>query len=110
LLTELISFVFIPFLFLPYRISLLYFYCFHLSELLSENRACATLYSSNHCGTANQAPALESKCNGWERCKIRDVAVVGRARVAAETFAEILNGFGDTVSWRSMVSLEKFGR
>ena len=38
---------------------------------------------------------------------IRDVAVVGRAKVAAETFAEILNGFGDTVSWRSMVSLNR---
>ena len=34
----------------------------------------------------------------------RDPTVVGRARVAAETFAEILNGFVDVISWKSMVS------
>lgn len=74
---------------------------------MSEQRNCANLYSSSHCGTPHQAAVLDLKCQNWERCMIRDVAVVGRAKVAAETFAEILNGFGDTVSWRSMVSLNR---
>ena len=39
----------------------------------------------------------------WERCAARDPTVVGRARVTAETFAEILNGFVDVVSWKTMV-------
>lgn len=29
--------------------------------------------------------------------------MVGRARVTAETFAEILNGFVDAVSWKTML-------
>jgi hypothetical protein len=28
---------------------------------------------------------------------------VGRVRVGAETFAEILNGFVDVISWKTMV-------
>ena len=39
----------------------------------------------------------------WQRCSARDPANVGRARVAAETVAEIVNGFVDVVSWKSML-------
>lgn len=50
-----------------------------------------------------QAPALTEACATWQRCAARDPTVVGRARVTAETFAEILNGFVDAVSWKTMV-------
>lgn len=50
-----------------------------------------------------QAPALTEACEAWRRCAARDPTVVGRARVTAETFAEILNGFVDVVSWKTMV-------
>lgn len=33
----------------------------------------------------------------------RDPAVVGRARVGAETFAGVINSFVDAISWRTML-------
>jgi Di-sulfide bridge nucleocytoplasmic transport domain len=35
----------------------------------------------------------------------RDPTVVGRARVSAETFAEIVNSFIEPISYKTMVSL-----
>lgn len=49
-------------------------------------------------------PALATACAAWQKCSAKDPAIVGRARVAAETVAEIVNGFVDVVSWKSMVS------
>lgn len=72
-------------------------------DTLSEITACASAYTANRCGTDLQAPALASACKNWERCSARDPAVVGTARVTAETFAEILNGFVDSVSWKTML-------
>ncbi len=71
-------------------------------DTLSEITACAAAYTANRCGTDLQAPALAHACSNWERCSARDPAVVGTARVTAETFAEILNGFVDSVSWKTM--------
>lgn len=33
----------------------------------------------------------------------RDPAVIGRAKVGAETFAEVINSFVDHISWKTMV-------
>lgn len=73
------------------------------TDTLSEITACASAYTANRCGTELQAPALMAACKNWERCSARDPAVVGTARVTAETFAEILNGFVDSVSWKTML-------
>jgi len=35
----------------------------------------------------------------------RDPAAVGRAQVGAETFAGVVNGFVDPISWKTMVRL-----
>nr|CDI52317.1 conserved hypothetical protein [Melanopsichium pennsylvanicum 4] len=72
-------------------------------DTLAEITACTAAYTANRCGTDLQAPALASACKNWERCSARDPAVVGTARVTAETFAEILNGFVDSVSWKTML-------
>ncbi|KAI3618395.1 hypothetical protein CBS9595_002758 [Malassezia furfur] len=75
------------------------------TEYLGEIAACSSAYETNRCGTELQAPALAEACATWQRCASRDPTVVGRARVTAETFAEILNGFVDAVSWKTMVRL-----
>ena len=71
-------------------------------EYLGDISACSAAYKSNRCGTDLQAPALAEACATWQRCASRDHKIVGRARVTAETFAEILNGFVDAVSWKTM--------
>lgn len=73
-------------------------------EFLGEIEACSQSYHLNKCGTEHAVPALASACASWQRCSAKDPAIVGRARVAAETVAEIVNGFVDVVSWKSMVS------
>ncbi|PKI84231.1 hypothetical protein MVES_001435 [Malassezia vespertilionis] len=72
---------------------------------IGEIAGCNAAYAANRCGTDLQAPALTEACATWHRCGSRDHTVVGRARVTAETFAEILNGFVDAVSWKTMVRL-----
>jgi Di-sulfide bridge nucleocytoplasmic transport domain len=64
---------------------------------------CAERFRLNRCGTDMAVPALDGACAQWARCMARDPAIVGKARVAAETFAEIVNGFVDVISWKSMI-------
>jgi hypothetical protein len=73
-------------------------------EFLSEIEACSHSYHLNKCGTDGAVPALATACASWQKCSAKDPAIVGRARVTAETVAEIVNGFVDVVSWKSMVS------
>ena len=47
----------------------------------------------------------EKACLAWEACMERDVVVVGKARVVAEILAEVINGFVDVISIKTMVSL-----
>lgn len=47
---------------------------------------------------------MERKCSGWEECMGRDVVVGGKSRVVAETLAEVVNGFVDVISVKTMVS------
>lgn len=46
---------------------------------------------------------MERKCSGWEECMGRDIVVVGKTRVVAETLAEVVNGFVEVISFKTMV-------
>lgn len=48
---------------------------------------------------------MEKACVAWEKCMNRDPTVVGRARVSAETFAEIINSFIEPISYKTMVCI-----
>lgn len=63
------------------------------SEILAEMAECSKQYLRNNCMPGRRVPALENTCISWERCMNRDPTVVGRARVSAETFSEIINSF-----------------
>ena len=65
---------------------------------------CAKDYAENKCGRETRMPALESACNNWEQCMNKDPKAVGRARVSARTFAEIINSFLEPISYKTMVS------
>jgi len=47
---------------------------------------------------------MERRCADWEECMNREVVVTGKTRVVAETLAEIVNGFVDVISFKTMVS------
>lgn len=79
-------------------------------ELRAEILQCAKAYVDNRCEPATRIPAMEKRCSGWEECMGREVIVVGKTRVVAETLAEVVNGFVDVISFKTMVSALVSGR
>ncbi|KAK4701837.1 hypothetical protein P7C70_g4389, partial [Phenoliferia sp. Uapishka_3] len=94
-------------------LSLLFLYTLYtdikdrLSSLTTEMRAeilqCAKAYVDNRCAPQTRMPALARQCSGWEECMGRDPNLVGRTRVVAETLAEVVNGFVDVISFKTML-------
>ena len=73
------------------------------AETMAEMVACIREFKSNKCDSAERVPAMESMCNSWQKCMDRDPAMVGRARVSAQTFAEIITSFAEGISYKTMV-------
>lgn len=73
------------------------------ADILNEIYRCSQEYSRNNCQPGKRVPALETICNVWEDCMNRDHKMVGRARVSAETFGEIVNSFLAPIGIKSMV-------
>lgn len=64
---------------------------------------CASQYRNNLC-SSNPIPAMTHQCASWETCMNRDPTIVGRAKVGAEMIAEVVNGFVEPISWKTLVS------
>ncbi|CDK25624.1 unnamed protein product [Kuraishia capsulata CBS 1993] len=77
----------------------------YATEVLQETSLCSREYLRNNCSPGKRVPYLEKACMAWERCMNRDPASVGRAKIGAETFAEIINGFVKPISWKSIFTL-----
>ncbi|QSZ37297.1 hypothetical protein DSL72_009391 [Monilinia vaccinii-corymbosi] len=73
------------------------------AEVLSEMAHCAKQYAENRCEPSMRLPALETICNNWESCMTMDPNSVGRARISAKTFAEILDSFIQPISYKAMI-------
>ncbi|KAJ2850816.1 hypothetical protein IWW36_001631 [Coemansia brasiliensis] len=73
------------------------------AEILHEIAACSKQYVDNRCDPLMRVPAMEQACAAWEACMHRDPTKVGRARVSAETLAEIVNGFIEPISLKTML-------
>lgn len=74
-----------------------------LSDIVQEIGMCATQYKNNLC-ESNPVPAMIQQCASWKTCMDRDPTIVGRARVGAELIAEVVNGFVEPISWKTLVS------
>lgn len=74
------------------------------AEILADMNVCAKSFVENRCAAGFEVPpALRPACESWERCMNRDPKSVGRAKVSARTFAEILNGFVEPISYKALV-------
>ncbi|KAJ1726493.1 hypothetical protein LPJ61_005149, partial [Coemansia biformis] len=73
------------------------------AEILQEISSCSKQYLDNRCDPLLRVPAMEQACRAWENCMHRDPTRVGRARVSAETLAEIVNGFIEPISLKTML-------
>lgn len=72
-------------------------------DILNEISLCSNEYIRNNCMPGRRVPALEKICSNWEKCMNQDPAIVGRAKVSAETFAEIINSFIEPIGIKAMV-------
>ena len=73
------------------------------SEILAEMAVCAREFKENKCERDSRVPAMETVCDNWERCMQRDPYKVGRSRLSAGMFAEIVNSFIEPISLKAMV-------
>ncbi|KAI0706195.1 Di-sulfide bridge nucleocytoplasmic transport domain-containing protein [Cytidiella melzeri] len=71
-------------------------------DIVQEIAQCAMHYRANLC-VENPIPAMAHQCGLWETCMNRDPTKVGRARVGAELIAEVVNGFVEPISWKTLI-------
>jgi len=75
------------------------------SDIVEGIAMCSLQYRNNLC-EVNAIPAMVQQCAKWGMCMNRDPAAVGRAKVSAELIAEVVNGFIEPISWKTLVSME----
>jgi hypothetical protein len=71
------------------------------ADIVQEIAMCSVQHTNNLC--SNPIPAMAQQCAHWETCMNRDPTVVGRAKVGAELIAEVVNGFVEPISWKTLV-------
>ncbi|GAW05019.1 nuclear membrane protein [Lentinula edodes] len=60
----------------------------------------STGYRSTQWRTGNRK--MFPSCGEWELCMNRDPTKIGRARIGAELIAEVVNGFVEPISWKTL--------
>jgi len=76
----------------------------HTTRLRQEIELCTKEYHSNRCYPVEQRTQfIEKHCIQWEACMSRNPNLLSRSRIGAETFAEVMNGFVDVISWKTML-------
>ncbi|KAJ7151632.1 Di-sulfide bridge nucleocytoplasmic transport domain-containing protein [Mycena filopes] len=69
-------------------------------DIVQDIAMCALQYKNNLC--ENPLPAMAQQCAIWSTCMSRDPTIVGRAKVGAEMIAEVVNGFVEPISWKTL--------
>ncbi|KAJ7451144.1 Di-sulfide bridge nucleocytoplasmic transport domain-containing protein [Mycena latifolia] len=69
-------------------------------DIVQDIAMCALQHKNNLCD--NPLPAMAHQCAIWATCMSRDPTIVGRAKVGAEMIAEVVNGFVEPISWKTL--------
>lgn len=76
-----------------------------IAQLSVHMSKCKASYTENFCGTPHEAPIMHEECKKWEACMNQDPMAARGAKVGAQTWAGIANGFFDELSWKTIVSV-----
>ncbi|CEI99587.1 hypothetical protein RMCBS344292_13673 [Rhizopus microsporus] len=68
---------------------------------LNEQKYCQRQYEINNCSPNTRLPAIADLCENLENCLWRPLSV-SKARILAETLADIANGFSDAITVKTM--------
>lgn len=77
----------------------------YTSDAIQEISLCSREYYRNKCSIEDghkRVPALEKACTVWSKCMNRDPQLIGKSKITAETFADIVNGFVKPITWKSL--------
>jgi len=77
----------------------------YTSDAIQEISLCSREYYRNKCSIEDgqtRVPALEKACTMWSKCMNRDPQLIGKSKITAETFADIVNGFVKPITWKSL--------
>lgn len=73
-------------------------------QLRQEIEICENEYRTNRCfPIAERTKFIEQHCIEWERCMTQNPSQLSKSKIGAETFAEVMNGFVDVISLKTMV-------
>ncbi|KAH9815525.1 Di-sulfide bridge nucleocytoplasmic transport domain-containing protein [Melampsora americana] len=74
------------------------------TQLRQEIQICTDEYNNNRCFPISQRTKfIEQHCIEWERCMNQNPSLLSKSKIGAETFAEVMNGFVDVISWKTMI-------
>ncbi|EWC44755.1 hypothetical protein DRE_06533 [Drechslerella stenobrocha 248] len=74
----------------------------YIAEAQLQVEDCQSKWITNRCNPEMRVPAMEAQCLAWRSCAETDPHSLGRSKVSAEMFAEIINGFVEPISYKSM--------
>lgn len=78
----------------------------YISDISEEIALCTREYERNRCSLEHKrAPAIERTCTHWRKCMSRNPQLLGKSKLTAETFADIINGFVRPISWKALIIL-----
>ncbi|KAK6589670.1 hypothetical protein RS030_1128 [Cryptosporidium xiaoi] len=79
------------------------------TNIIEEMSLCSKQYIDNKCQPDLRVPAMESKCNEWERCMSQNPTIIARKSIfTAQIIGEILNTFFDQISFKSALFIFGF--
>ncbi|KAI8992559.1 Di-sulfide bridge nucleocytoplasmic transport domain-containing protein [Pilobolus umbonatus] len=64
---------------------------------------CNRNYLNNGCGPFLKGEYWQAFCEEWDICRQSEPLYIGRAKIATQVMGELLNGFIDPLSLKSMV-------
>ncbi|EGG12160.1 uncharacterized protein MELLADRAFT_29805, partial [Melampsora larici-populina 98AG31] len=74
------------------------------TQLRQEIQICTDEYHNNRCfPVAQRTKFIEQHCIEWEKCMNQNPNLLSKSKIGAETFAEVMNGFVDVISWKTMI-------
>uniref|UniRef100_A0A060T6T0 ARAD1B14586p n=1 Tax=Blastobotrys adeninivorans TaxID=409370 RepID=A0A060T6T0_BLAAD len=73
------------------------------NNLMVDISQCTMQYLENNCRPDIRPPALHDECSRLEKCMEQDPSGIGRAKVTAETIAEIINSFVEPFTMKTTI-------
>lgn len=76
-----------------------------INRINAEISNCQRQYQENRCHPDHRVPAMESACVAWQTCidgGPNSVGSLSTAKLAAETFADIINGLIEPISYKTL--------